>query len=55
MRNRPMENPNAIGCRLTADQMAEVAAAQREVREGKIATAAEMDEVWQRFGRGSES
>ena len=44
-------NPDANQYQLGPEQLAEVEAAQREVREGKIATDAEMDEVWQRFGR----
>jgi hypothetical protein len=36
---------------LSDQQIAEVELAKREVREGKIATDTEMDEVWQRFGR----
>jgi hypothetical protein len=36
---------------LSDRQVAEVELAKREVQEGKIATDAEMDEVWQRFGR----
>ncbi|HEX3974604.1 MAG TPA: hypothetical protein VHX19_24935 [Stellaceae bacterium] len=44
-------NPDAPTYRLTADQLAEVEAAIREVDEGKLATDAEMEEVWQRFGR----
>jgi hypothetical protein len=37
-------------CQLSGAQAAEVELAQREVREGKIATAAEMAQVWQCFG-----
>ena len=37
--------------RLSAAQIAEVELAQHEVREGKIATEAEMAEVWRRFER----
>lgn len=48
-------NPDAANYQLSAEQLAEVETARLEVREGKLATAAEMDEVWQRFGRGSES
>ena len=44
-------NPDAKKFQLTDKQAAEVETARREVREGKIATDAEMDEVWQRFGR----
>jgi hypothetical protein len=44
-------NPDADRYQLNAAQVAEVEAARQEVREGKIASEAEMDEVWQRFGR----
>ena len=37
---------NATYCRLSDVQLAEVELAKREVREGKIATDAEMMEVW---------
>ena len=37
--------------RLSAKQVTEVELARREVREGKIATEAEMAEVWRRFER----
>ena len=36
---------------LTDDQLREVELARHEVREGKVATDAEMTEVWQRFAR----
>ena len=36
---------------LSDAQIAEVELAKREVREGKIASDAEMDDVWRRFGR----
>jgi hypothetical protein len=36
---------------LTSAQIAEVELAKREVREGQIATDAEMAEVWARFGQ----
>jgi hypothetical protein len=36
---------------LSDAQLAEVELAKREVREGKIASDAEMDDVWRRFGR----
>ena len=42
--------PEAYRYRLTGEQVAEVELAKREVREGKIATEAEMAEVWERFG-----
>jgi hypothetical protein len=44
-------NPDARLYQLSDQQIAEVESAKREVREGKIATDTEMDEVWQRFGR----
>ncbi len=44
-------NPDADRYQLSAEQVAEVEAAKREVREGKVATEAEMEEVWRRFGR----
>lgn len=43
-------NPDAQRYRLTDAQVAEVELAKREVREGKIATEEEMQEVWRRFG-----
>jgi hypothetical protein len=43
-------NPDARRYQLTDDQVAEVELAKREVREGKIATDAEMSKVWRRFG-----
>ena len=42
-------NPDARRYRLSDEHAAEVELAKREVREGKIATNAEMDEVWRRF------
>jgi hypothetical protein len=44
-------NPDAPRHQISDAQAAEVELAKREVREGKIATDAEMTEVWQRFGR----
>jgi len=44
-------NPDAHRVQLTDEQVREVELAKREVREGKIASDAEMDEVWQRLGR----
>lgn len=44
-------NPDAHRYQLTDQQVAEVELAKREVRDGKIASEAEMDEVWRRFGR----
>ena len=42
-------NPDAGHYRLNDAQAAEVELAKREVRDGKIATDAQMDEVWRRF------
>ena len=44
-------NPDASHYQLTDEQLAEVELAKREVRAGKIATDAEMEDVWRRFGR----
>ncbi len=44
-------NPDSHRYQLSDQQVAEVEAAKREVREGRIASDAEMDEVWRRFGR----
>jgi hypothetical protein len=44
-------NPEAHRYQLSDQQEAEVELAKREVREGEIASDAEMDEVWRRFGR----
>jgi hypothetical protein len=44
-------NPRAERHQLSDAQVAEVEVAKREVREGKIATDAEMDDVWRRFDR----
>ena len=43
-------NPDAHRFQLDDAQVAEVELAKREVREGKIATEAEMADVWRRFG-----
>jgi hypothetical protein len=43
-------NPDAHRYQLTDEQVREVELAKKEVREGKIASDAEMDEVWRRFG-----
>jgi len=43
-------NPEAQQNQINDAQLAEVEVAKREVREGKIATEAEMTEVWKRFG-----
>lgn len=48
---RHLPNPDAHQFQLSDDQIAEVELAKREVREGKIASNAEMTEVWQRFGQ----
>jgi hypothetical protein len=42
--------PDTDRCGLTHEQVAEIELAKREVREGKIATDEEMDDVWRRFG-----
>jgi len=42
-------NPEAHRYQLSEQQVAEVELARREVREGKIASDAEMDEMWRRF------
>ncbi|MDE2229567.1 MAG: hypothetical protein KGL11_11075 [Alphaproteobacteria bacterium] len=44
-------NPDAHRYRLNDDQAAAVEQARRETREGKIATDAEMADVWRRFRR----
>ena len=44
-------NPDAHRYQLSDQQVAEVELAKREVREGKIASDAEMGEVWRRFDR----
>lgn len=43
-------NPDTNRYQLTEEQVAEVELAKREVREGKIATDAEVADVWRRFG-----
>ena len=43
-------NSEAADCQLSDDQVAEVELAKREVRDGKVATDAEMKDVWRRFG-----
>jgi hypothetical protein len=43
-------NPDASDYPLSDDQAAEIEQAKREVREGKVATEAEMNDVWRRFG-----
>ena len=42
-------NPDAPRYRLSDEQVAEVELAKQDVRQGRIATDAEMDEVWRRF------
>jgi hypothetical protein len=42
-------NPEAHRYQISDAQLAEVELAKREVREGKIASEAEMAEVWKRF------
>ena len=44
-------NADAQHCQLTDEQVQEVELAKQEVREGKIATDVEMEEVWRRFAR----
>ena len=44
-------NPDAHRYQLSEQQVAEVELAKWEVREGRIVSDAEMDEVWRRFGR----
>jgi hypothetical protein len=44
-------NPDAHRYQLSDQQVTEVEMAKREVREDKIASEAEMEEVWQRFSR----
>jgi hypothetical protein len=44
-------NPEGHRYQLSDEQAAEVEIAQREASEGKLATDAEMNEVWQRFDR----
>ena len=51
IRQLPDEEQYGGRYRLTDEQAAQVDLARREVREGKIVTEAEMDEVWRRFGR----
>ncbi len=43
-------NQDAPRHQLSDDHVAEVELAKQEVRAGKVATDAEMAEVWQRFG-----
>ena len=43
-------NPDSSRYRLTDVQVAEVEIAKREVRDGKIATEREMNDLWRRFG-----
>jgi hypothetical protein len=43
-------NPDAHRYQVDDAQLAEVELAKREVRDGKIASEAEMAEVWKRFG-----
>ena len=44
-----LSNPNAATFELTDAQLAEVELAMQEVREGKIATDEEMEDVWRLF------
>lgn len=43
-------NPDAHRYQLTDAQIAEVELARREVREGKVATEQEMNDLWRGFG-----
>jgi len=43
-------NPDADLYTLSSGQVAEVEMAKKEVRKGKVATAAQMKRVWRRFG-----
>jgi hypothetical protein len=43
-------NPQAHRHQLSEAQLLEVELAKHEVRDGKVATDAEMTDVWQRFG-----
>jgi hypothetical protein len=43
-------NSNRPRLQINESQLAEVELAKREVREGQLATDAEMTEVWRRFG-----
>ncbi len=45
-----MDEENSKNIRLSEEQLVEVELAQREVRESKIATDADMEEVWRLFG-----
>jgi hypothetical protein len=44
-------NPDAPHFQLTDEQLAEVELARRDVRNGKLATDAEMEDVWRKFSR----
>jgi hypothetical protein len=44
-------NPDAHLYQLSDAQTAEVELAKQEVREGKVSTEAEMEDVWRRFDR----
>jgi hypothetical protein len=44
-------NPDADHYQLADEQVAEVELAKQEVRAGKVATDAEMADVWRRFGQ----
>jgi len=44
-------NPDAQRHQLTEEQVAEVELTKQEVRAGKIATDAEMQDLWRRFSR----
>jgi hypothetical protein len=44
-------NPDTQLCQLSDEQLAEVELAKEEVREGKVASKAEMEDVWRQFDR----
>jgi hypothetical protein len=44
-------NVDAVHVQLTDEQVAEVEIAKEEVRQGRLATEADMDAVWRRFNR----
>lgn len=44
-------NPDAPHFHLTDAQVTEVELARREVRDGKLATDADMEDVWRKFSR----
>jgi hypothetical protein len=44
-------NPDAHHYQLSDEQLAEVELAKQEVRDGLVASEAEMEDVWRRFNR----